>query len=122
MLGTDESTSVFDYVPPLSPFQCCLNQMPSDHLNIELAGGRGEGDQKVLDVCFRLDILGNITENPNLFWPGLYLSLAKLFRLHGLRNNYQSYAVANIFVFSSLRTQACYSAARASEPDLLKTK
>ena len=42
---------------------------------------RGKGDQKVLNVCFCLDILGNSTRNteicqyPNSFWPGLLLSL-----------------------------------------------
>ena len=51
--------SVFDSVPPLPPFQCWLNQTPFDHPNIELGG---KGDEKVLNVCFHLDILGNMTK------------------------------------------------------------
>ena len=34
------TSSVFDYVRTAAPFQCCLNQRPFDHLNIEL-GGKG---------------------------------------------------------------------------------
>ena len=45
--------------PPLPPFQCWLNQTPFDHPNIELGGG---GDEKVLNVCFHIDILGNMTK------------------------------------------------------------
>ena len=44
---------------PLPPFQCWLNQTPFDHPNIELGG---KGDEKVLNVCFHLDILGNMTK------------------------------------------------------------
>ena len=44
----------------LTLFQSCLNQTPFDHFNIELGGK--EEDQKLLSVCFRLDILGNITK------------------------------------------------------------
>ena len=34
------------------PFQCCLNQMPLDHLNIELEEKR---NQQMLNVCFRIN-------------------------------------------------------------------
>ena len=45
--------------PPLPPFQCWLNQTPFDHSSIELGG---KGDERVLNVCFNLDILGNMTK------------------------------------------------------------
>ena len=45
--------------PPLPPFPCCLNQKSFKYLNIELGG---KGDEKVLNVCFHLDILGNMTK------------------------------------------------------------
>ena len=43
--------------PPLPAFQCCLNQTPFDHLNIELGG---KGDEKFLNVSLCADILENI--------------------------------------------------------------
>ena len=53
------TTSVFDSVPPATPVQCWLNQTPFDHPSIELGG---KGDEKVLNVSFHLDILGNMTK------------------------------------------------------------
>ena len=62
ILGTSHKVALLQSLircPPLPPFQCWLNQTPFDHPNIEL-GGRG--DEKVLNVCFHLDILGNMTK------------------------------------------------------------
>ena len=62
ILGTSHKIALLQSLiqcPPLPPFQCWLNQTPFDHPNIELGG---EGDEKVLNVCFHLDILGNITK------------------------------------------------------------
>ena len=50
--------SAFGYVSPLSRFQCCLNETLFDLWNIYLSE---KGGQKDLNVCFRLDIFGNIT-------------------------------------------------------------
>ena len=62
ILGTSHKIALFQSLiqcPPLPPFQCWLNQTPFDHPNIELGG---KGDEKVLNVCFHLDILGNMTK------------------------------------------------------------
>ena len=62
ILGTSHNIALLQSLikfPPLPQFQCCLNQTPFDHPNIEL-GGRG--DEKALNVCFHLDILGNMTK------------------------------------------------------------
>ena len=62
IIGTRHTIALFQSLiqcPPLPPFQCWLNQMPFDHPNIELGG---KGDEKVLNVCFHLDILGNMTK------------------------------------------------------------
>ena len=55
----------------LPPFQSCLNQTPFDHLNIELGG---KGNKKDLNVCFRLDILGNITKTRRFAYAATYLA------------------------------------------------
>ena len=62
ILGTSHKIALLQSLiqcPPLNPFQCLLNQTPFDHPNIEL---RGKGDEKVLNVRFHLDILGNMTK------------------------------------------------------------
>ena len=62
ILGTSHKIALFQSLiqcPPLPPFQCWLNQTPFDHPNIELGG---KGDEKVLNVCFHLDILGKMTK------------------------------------------------------------
>ena len=44
ILGTSHKIALLQSLitcPPLPPFQCCLNQTPFDHLNIEL-GGKGD--------------------------------------------------------------------------------
>ena len=62
ILGTRHKIALLQSLiqcPPLPPFQCWLNQTPFDHPDIELGG---KGDEKVLNVCFHLDILGNMTK------------------------------------------------------------
>ena len=62
ILGTSHKIALLQFLiqcPPLPPFQCWLNQTLFDHPNIELGG---KGDEKVLNVCFHLDILGNMTK------------------------------------------------------------
>ena len=62
ILGTSHKIALLRSLircPPLPPFQRWLNQTPFDHPNIELGG---KGDEKVLNVCFHLDILGNMTK------------------------------------------------------------
>ena len=62
ILGTRHKIALLQSLiqcPPLPPFQCWLNQTPFDHPNIELGG---KGDEKVLNVCFHLDILGIMTK------------------------------------------------------------
>ena len=61
ILGTSHKIALLQSLiqcPPLPPFQCWLNQKPFHHPNIELGG---KGDEMVLNVCFHLDILGNMT-------------------------------------------------------------
>ena len=58
ILGTSHKIALLQSLiqcPPLPPFQCWLNQTPFDHPNIELGG---KEDEKVLNVCFHVDILG----------------------------------------------------------------
>ena len=58
ILGTRHKIALLQSLiqcPPLPPFQCWLNQTSFDHPNIEVGG---KGDEKVLNVCFHLDILG----------------------------------------------------------------
>ena len=62
ILGTSHKISLLQSLiqcPPLPPSQCWLNQTPFDHLNIELGG---KGDEKVLNVCFHVEILGDMTK------------------------------------------------------------
>ena len=62
ILGTSHKIALLQSLiqcPPLPPFQCWLNQTPFDHPNIELGG---KGDEKVLNVCFHVNILGNMTK------------------------------------------------------------
>ena len=51
------TTSIFDYVPPAPPVSMLLDSnaiRPSQHWI------RGKGDEKVLNVCFHLDIVRNM--------------------------------------------------------------
>ena len=62
IIGTSHKIALLQSLiqcPPLTPFQCWLNQTPFDHPNIKLGG---KWDEKVLNVCFHLDILGNMTK------------------------------------------------------------
>ena len=64
ILGTSHKIALLQSLitcPPLPPFQCCLNQTPFDHLNIELGG---KGDYKVLNIRLCVDILENIMKTP----------------------------------------------------------
>ena len=54
------TTSVFDSVPPASPVSMLVESNAiRPYPNIELGG---KGDEKVLNVCFDLGILGNMTK------------------------------------------------------------
>ena len=62
ILGTSHKIALLQFLiqcPLLPPFQRWSNQTPFDHPNIELGG---KGDEEVLNVCFHLDILGNMTK------------------------------------------------------------
>ena len=59
-------------MPPLPLFQCCFNQTPFDHLNIELGG---KGDYKVLNVSLCVDILENMMETPKFTCVPAYFDL-----------------------------------------------
>ena len=72
ILGTSHKTALLQSLiqcPPLPPFQCWLNQTPFDHPNIELGG---KGDEKVLNICFHLDILGNMTKTQKIASVPIY--------------------------------------------------
>ena len=88
ILGTRHKIELFQSLiqcPPLPPFQCWLNQTPFDHPNIELGG---KGDEKVLNVCFHLDILGNMTKTQKFASVPIYFTriVVQCFRNSDMHN------------------------------------
>ena len=53
------TTSVFDYVTPAPPVSMLIE---SNTIWLSQHGSRGKRDEKVLNVCFHLDILTNMTK------------------------------------------------------------
>ena len=102
ILGTSHKIALLQFLiqcPPLPPFQCWLNQTSFDHPNIELGG---KGDEKVLNVCFHLDILGNMTKTQKFASVPIYFDQDCMYHLRG---NFYFHFILSLNIYTGHKFQ-----------------